>query len=80
MIKFSGGEWFKISGRGNVYSCKVPEGGFSTAQVYEQTVEIDGKEYFVTGIETFAIFRKRTRDGWIYEKGESVGLLVRGEV
>jgi hypothetical protein len=70
MIEFTGGEWWRIAGRGNVYACKMPE--TIEGSLHLKEVKIEGHVYTVTGVEMFAI-NDRT-----LHKGRSVGLLVRG--
>ena len=70
MIEFTGGEWFTISGRGNVYACKMPvdhEGSLLKTEVL-----IEGHQYTVTGVEMHAVV-----DRSLF-KGRTIGLLVRG--
>lgn len=80
MKSFQNGEWFKIAGRGNVFATQVPEDMFSR-DIYRQNIQINGKQYFCTGIETFAKFREEDPvKGCLFKEGESIGLLIRGEV
>lgn len=77
MINFSNGEWFKISGRGNVYSTKLSKDTW-TNEIFKTNVLIDDEEYYVTGIESFAKARdKDSVKGYLYKQNEPIGLLVR---
>jgi len=70
VIEFTGGEWFCIRGRGNVYACVMPvnhEGSLLNTEVL-----IEGYEYTVIGVETHAV-----ADRSLF-KGRKVGILVRG--
>lgn len=70
LIEFTEGEWFKISGRGNVYSAKMPYS--IDYSLLNKNVKIEGYEYLVTGVEM-----TRQLDSTLY-KGRPIGLLVRG--
>ena len=80
-IEFSEGFWHNISGRGNVYSCRVPEPGFWSSDVYRNNVIIEGKIYFCTAIETHGKCRDHHAvKGYFYDSGDLVGLLIRGDI
>jgi hypothetical protein len=70
MLELTGGSWFSIAGRGNVYACNMPAD--HEGSLLNQEVLIEGHKYLVTGVELQAV-----RDGTLY-KGRPVGLLVRG--
>lgn len=70
MLEFTGGEWFNISGRGNVYSCKMPVDFHDS--LMDMEVKIEGNTYVIIGVELHAV-----RDRFL-RKGRSVGLLIRG--
>ena len=79
MNKFKSQEWFKIRGRGWVCSINLEEDVYAK-DMYLKEVIIDDKEYFVIGIESFT--KNRLVDpgkGYLFGKGESIGLLIRGE-
>jgi hypothetical protein len=78
-VKFKSIEWFKISGRGWVCSVTFDE-EFYTNDVYKKEVEIDDKTYFITGIESFAIWKDHDPvKGYLYKAGRPIGLLIRGD-
>ncbi len=54
MEKFTAGDWYEIRGRGWCASIPGIE-GFDPRPLVGQQVQIDGKEYAVLGVETFAI-------------------------
>jgi hypothetical protein len=60
-------DWFTITGRGRVASFEGIE-GFDPRLLLNTEVTIDGKPYFIRGVETFAI---------LDATGRSFGLLVR---
>lgn len=70
-LDFVADSWFKIAGRGWVAAIEnepdqLPE--YTTPRdLLSRYVRIDGKEYYVTGVETQGYSRRR------------FGLLVRGE-
>jgi len=78
MLKLKSEDCFKIAGRGTVFTFKNKE-PFWSKEVLNQTVEIDGHEYTVTGIEMFGKHRDTGEKGYLYGIGEAIGLLVRGE-
>lgn len=72
LLNFTEGEWFLISGRGNVFATKMPEDFDSS--LLNKEVLINGHKYTVKGVEKFAVV-----DDSLY-KGRKVGLLVRGPI
>jgi translation elongation factor EF-Tu-like GTPase len=70
LLNFQEGEWFKISGRGHVFSTKMPED--HDESLLNKEVMIQGHTYLVTGVEMFTVCDNR-----LY-KGRPVGLLIRG--
>jgi len=77
--EFTATDWFNISGRGWVATLTLEEDVYSS-EIFNTEVVIDNKIYFVTGIESFAKNRSHnTVNGALFSKGESVGLLIRGE-
>lgn len=78
-LDFTADEWFNITGRGWVAAFKnchqLPEGMKTPAVLTNRYVRIDGKEYWVTGVEMFVIGIGAPS----YNRNHSFGLLVRGE-
>ena len=71
MIELNAAGWFKITGHGWVAFIdnsdeQLPH-GVDPSNLLSQCVRIDGKEYYVTGVERQGYSRK------------NFGLLVRGE-
>jgi hypothetical protein len=65
--EFQAADWFTITGRGRVAAIKgIP--GLNPGDLLNTEVLIDGKPYFIRGVETFAIPDPTGRD---------FGLLVR---
>jgi hypothetical protein len=76
MHKFSGGEWYTINGRGEVYAATNDKDFWST-EVYLKKVEIEGVQYKVLGIESTTKYRDTDPlKGHFYKRGELIGLLV----
>lgn len=72
MLKFKGGEWFHISGRGWVYATRTPQECDNFSHIMSHEVEIEGHMYTVSGVE-FMGFTS-------YKEGGPLGLLVVGPV
>lgn len=73
-LDFVADEWFEIRGRGNVATFKNGEQlppRMSARDLVNRYVRIDGKEYFVTGVETHATYH--------YSRSSPFGLLIRGK-
>lgn len=66
-------DWYEIKGRGKVAVIdQMPEDEYDPNNFEGQTVLIDGKQYTVAGVESFAIGRSREHP---YRLG--FGLLVQ---
>jgi hypothetical protein len=73
-LDFTADDWFYIRGRGHVASFangeQLPK-GMSARDLRNRYVIIDGKEYWVTGVETPATYT--------YSRIHPFALLIRGE-
>ncbi len=77
MTELHADEWYNITGRGWVASCSSrPEEVNHPGEYLNRYVNIDGKEYYITGVETFAIGLGRTGH---YPHALGFGLLIRGQ-
>lgn len=77
MTELHADNWYNITGRGWVAACsKRPSEVKHPGEYLHRYVNIDGKEYYVTGVETFAIY---VGDNGIYPQSLGFGLIVRGE-
>lgn len=68
-------DWYYINGRGHVAAIpgeQLPDSiEDPRTELLSRWVAIDGKDYFVIGVETFATLT--------YVRGQGFGLLVEGE-
>jgi hypothetical protein len=69
--------WYNITGRGWVAACRArPEEINHPDEYVNRYVNIDGKEYYVTGCETFAVGLGGKGK---YPHALGFGLIIRGE-
>lgn len=72
MLKFEGGEWFNVVGKGKVYSFKVTQRDLTSEDLLNQEVEIEGKQYVVTSVEMHSQSKAKL--------GSNIGLVVKEKV
>lgn len=73
-LDFKADDWFHIRGRGWVATFgngeQLPE-RMNPKELYHRYVKIDGKEYWVTGVEMHMTLN--------YYRSQGFGLIIRGE-